>query len=402
MTTTYRYSAVTADGRTVTGKTKGTSIHSVASTLVDQGLEVSSVKAKRNIAKLEITPYKADRADVMHFSRQLSAFIRAGVPIADAIDMLQEEMKDKVLRGVLLDMSESLRRGDSLASAIAPHSDVFPPFYVSVLKSVELTGQLDVVLDQLSLYIERDLEARRKIKSALAYPVMVMALSFMTVGVMAGFVLPRFATFFDSFDAELPLPTRMLLGITDIFTTWWWAMALVVFGFVFVMLTFGRTPRGRKMKHGFVLRVPMVGVVVRYAVIERFCRILSSMVKAGVPLPDALRLASDGSNNALFEEGLTKAREEMIQGKGLSQPIADTQLFPAAVTQMLAVGENTGTLDGQLESMALYYEKELEYKLKALTTMFEPMTILFMAGVVGFVAVALVSAMYGVFNQVEV
>ncbi|MDP1794357.1 MAG: type II secretion system F family protein [Acidimicrobiales bacterium] len=402
MTTTYRYSALTADGRTVTGKTKGTSIHSVASTLVDQGLEVQGVRAKRNLAKLEITPYKADRADVMHFSRQLSAFIKAGVPIADAIDMLQGEMKDKVLRGVLTDMGESLRRGDSLAAAIGPHSDVFPPFYVSVLRSVELTGQLDIVLDQLSQYIERDLEARRKIKSALAYPVMVMGLSLMTVGIMAGFVLPRFATFFESFDAELPLPTRILLGFTGFFTAWWWAMALAVFGFVFVMLTFGRTPRGRKLKHWVALRIPMVGVVVRYAVIERFCRILCSMVKAGVPLPDALRLASDGSNNAIFEEGINKAREEMIQGKGLSQPIADTNLFPAAVTQMLAVGENTGTLDGQLESMASYYEKELEYKLKALTTMFEPMTILFMAGVVGFVAVALVSAMYGVFGQVEV
>ncbi len=402
MTTTYRYSAVTADGRNITGKTKGTSIHSVASTLVDQGLEVQGVRAKRNWAKLEITPYKADRADVMHFSRQLSAFIRAGVPIADAIDLIQGEMKDKVLSGVLADMSESLRRGDSLAAAISPHSDVFPPFYVSVLRSVELTGQLDVVLDQLSQYIERDLEARRKIKSALAYPVMVMALSLMTVGIMAGFVLPRFKTFFDGFDAELPLPTRMLLGFTDIFTTWWWAMGLFALGFTTVMLTFGRTPRGRKMKHGFLLKVPLVGVVVRYAVVERFCRILCSMVKAGVPLPDSLRLASDGCNNAIFEQGINRAREEMIEGKGLAQPIADTNLFPAAVTQMLAVGENTGTLDDQLESMASYYEKELEYKLKQLTTMFEPLTILFMAGMVGFVAVALVSAMYGIFNQVEV
>lgn len=402
MTTTYRYSALTADGRTITGKTKGTSIHSVASTLVDQGLEVQGVRAKRNILKLEITPYKAERADVMHFSRQLSAFIKAGVPIADAIDILQEEMKDKILRGVLSDMSESLRRGDSLAAAISPHSDVFPPFYVSVLRSVELTGQLDVVLDQLSQYIERDLEARRKIKSALAYPVMVMALSVATVGIMAGFVLPRFKTFFSEFDAELPLPTRMLLGFTDIFTTWWWAMGLFILSFVTLMVTFGRTPRGRRIRHGVVLKIPLVGVVVRYAVVERFCRILCSMVKAGVPLPDALRLAADGCNNAIFELGLTRAREQMMEGQGLADPIAQTGLFPGAVTQMLAVGENTGTLDEQLESMAAYYDKELEYKLKQLTTMFEPLTILFMAGVVGFVAVALVSAMYGIFNQVEV
>lgn len=402
MTTTYRYSAITADGRNITGKTKGTSIHSVASTLVDQGLEVQGVRAARNLAKLEITPYKADRADVMHFSRQLSAFIKAGVPIADAIDMLQAEMKDKVLRGVLVDMSESLRRGDSLASAIAPHSEVFPPFYVSVLKSVELTGQLDVVLDQLSQYIERDLEARRKIKSALAYPVMVMGLAVLVVVVMATFVLPRFKAFFDDFDAELPLPTRMLLGFTDLFAQWWWLIVTLMVIFVVTQLTYGRTASGRRLRHKVILNLWLVGPVVRYAVIERFCRILSSMVKAGVPLPDALRLASDGSNNAVFEEGINTAREQMIEGQGLAGPIAQTKLFPAAVVQMLAVGENTGTLDGQLESMASYYEKELEYKLKNLTTMFEPITIAAVAGIVGFVAVALVSAMYGIFGQVEI
>lgn len=402
MTTTYRYSALTADGRTITGKTKGNSIHSVASTLVDQGLEVQGVRAKRNLAKLEITPYKADRADVMHFSRQLSAFIRAGVPIADAIDMLQAEMKDKVLRGVLLDMGESLRRGDSLASAISPHSDVFPPFYVSVLRSVELTGQLDLVLDQLSQYLERDLEARRKIKSALAYPVMVMGLSVIVVVILATFVLPRFKDFFKEFDAKLPLPTRMLLGFTDLFTQWWWLLAGLIVSFVGLMLTYGRTRSGRRLRHGTMLKVPLVGPVVRYAVVERFCRILCSMVKAGVPLPDALRLASDGANNAIFETALMEAREKMIQGEGLANPIAETKLFPAAVVQMLAVGENTGTLDSQLESMALYYEKELEYKLKNLTTMFEPITIAAVAGIVGFVAVALVSAMYGIFGQVKV
>jgi type IV pilus assembly protein PilC len=151
-----------------------------------------------------------------------------------------------------------------------------------------------------------------------------------------------------------------------------------------------------------MLKIPMVGPVVQYAVVERFCRILYSMVTAGVPLPEALRLAADGSNNVIYEKAIMEARDAMMQGQGLAEPIAETKLFPAAVTQMLAVGENTGTLDGQLESMAAFYELELEYKLKNLTTMFEPMAIFFVAGIVGFVAVALVSAMYGIFNQVDV
>jgi type IV pilus assembly protein PilC len=398
----FRYSAVTADGKLVTGSLKGPSIHGVASQLVDRGLEVRGVRAARNPLKFEITAVKADRADVMHFSRQLSAFIKAGVPIADAIEMLQAEMKDKVLKGVLADMVEAIRRGDSLANAIAPHTDAFPPFYVSVLKSVELTGKLDTVLDQLSQYLERDLEARRKIKAALAYPVMVMGMSFMTVGIMAGFVLPRFKSFFEEFDAKLPLPTRMLLGFTDFTTTYWWAILAAMVGIIALFMTVGRTPAGRTLKSTVMLKLPFVGPVVQYAVVERFCRILSSMVSAGVPLPESLRLAADGSNNIIYERAIMVARDAMIEGQGLAGPIADTKLFPAAVTQMLAVGENTGTLDGQLESMAAFYEQELEYKLKNLTTMFEPAAILLMAGIVGFVAVALVSAMYGIFNQVDV
>lgn len=401
MATTFRYAAVRPDGKEVSGNIKGSSVHGVASLLVDQGLEIRSVRKRANPLKFEITAEKANRADVMHFSRQLSAFIKAGVPIADAIEMLHSEMKDKVLRGVLADMVEALRRGESLSSAIAPHTEAFPPFYVSVLKSVEMTGQLDVVLDQLSAYLERDLEARRKIKAALAYPIMVMGLSVVTIGIMAGFVLPRFKTFFQEFDAKLPLPTRMLLAFTDFTTTYWWAILGFFVLCAVAWFTAGKTERGRKAKHGGVLKIPMVGVVVQYAVVERFCRILNSMVNAGVPLPEALRLAADGANNIVYKRAIMTAREQMMEGQGLSGPIAASKLFPAAVTQMLAVGENTGTLDSQLASMSAFYEQELEYKLKNLTTMFEPITIAFVAGIVGFVAVALVSAMYGVFGQVK-
>jgi type IV pilus assembly protein PilC len=398
----FLYSALTADGQQVTGAMEGASIHQVAASLFDQGLDVRGVRTRRNPLKFEITSEKAKRAEVMHFSRQLSAFIRAGVPIADAMEILQAETKDKVLKRVLADMIESLRRGDSLSAAVAPHSEAFPPFYVSVLRSVELTGQLDLVLDQLSQYLERDLEARRKIKAALAYPAMVMLMSLMTVGIMAGFVLPKFKVFFDSLDAKLPLPTRILLGGTGILTTWWWALLMAVVLGIAGLLTLARTPFGRRMKDGTMLKLPAVGVVVRFAVVERFCRILSSMVQAGVPLPDALRLAADGTNNVYYEDALMTARESMIEGQGLADPIAHTGLFPGAVTQMLKVGENTGTLDEQLESMAAYYEKELEYKLKNLTTLFEPIAILAMGLLVGFVAVALVSAMYGIYQQVNV
>src|SRR5206468_8377964 len=158
---------------------------------------------------------------VMHFSRQLGAFVRAGIPLPEAIDTLGEETGDKVLKKVLPSMSEGLRRGESLSTAIAPYADAFPPFYVSVLRSVELTGRLDQVLEQLSEYLERDLEARRKLKAAVSYPLIVCGLAVVVVVIMATFVLPRFKTFFEGFHAKLPLPTRMLLSVTNFLSTWW-------------------------------------------------------------------------------------------------------------------------------------------------------------------------------------
>jgi type IV pilus assembly protein PilC len=315
---------------------------------------------------------------------------------------LADEANDKVLKPVLVDLAEGLRRGESISAAIAPHSDAFPRFYVSVLRSVEVTGDLDQVLDQLADYVERDLEARRKLKSALAYPSIVMAMSVVTVGILAGFVLPRFKTFFDGLNAELPLPTRILLGMTNFLTDWWLVMFGVLVACVAFLIAALRTDRGRHARDRFLLRVPVLGGVVRYAVVERFCRILSSVVEAGVPLPVALQLASEGSQNVVFQKALTEAREAMLEGEGLAGPIAATGLFPGSVTRMLRVGENTGSLDAQLASMASYFEKELEHKLKNLTTLFEPIAIVTMGLIVGFVAIALVSAMYGIFNQVKV
>jgi len=273
---------------------------------------------------------------------------------------------------------------------------------MSVLRSAEATGELDVVLRQLALYIERDMEAKRQIRSALVYPGLVTLLAIVTVVVMTVFVLPRFETFFESFDAELPLPTRMLLNTTGFLTTWWVLIVGSLVALVIAVMGGVRTGGGRLLKDRFLLRVPVLGDVVRFSVIERFCRVLTAMLEAGVPIPEALRLASDGANNMVYERSLKVARTEMLEGDGISRPLTRTQLFPRTVTSMVRVGEETGTLDDQLKVVAAYYENELQYKLKKLTNLFEPLVVILVGVFVGFVAVALVSAMYGIFNQVDV
>ncbi|MER5867074.1 type II secretion system F family protein [Kitasatospora sp. NPDC002040] len=400
---TFKYVALGPDGRRATGELKGSSVDGVTDSLTRQGYDVQSVKAVgRSLLQLELTAEKVDLVELSNFSRQMAAFIRAGVPILDALEIIRAETRDRKLGRVIADVMDSLRFGEGFATAMSAHRRALPAFYVSVLRSAEATGELDLVMAQLGRYIERDVEARRSVRSALTYPALVMGLAVAVILVLVVFVLPRFKAFFESFHAELPLPTRILLGFTDFVAAWYPAL-LIGFAVLTAALLAGlRTERGRALRDRFLLAVPVLGDVVRFMVIERFCRILTSMIKAGVPVPEALGLAGAGANNLVYERSIGTARTEMLEGGGISRPIARTGLFPGAVTQMMRVGEETGTLDDQLENVSDFYEKELQHKLKRLTSLFEPTVVILVGVVVGFVAVALLSAIYGVYSQVGV
>jgi type IV pilus assembly protein PilC len=336
----------------------------------------------------------------MHFSRQLSVFVEAGIPIMEALEILSEETSDKLMKSVVLDMVSRLQSGDTFATAAAAHPEAFPRYYIAVLESAELTGTLDLVLRELAEYIERDMDARSQIISALIYPGVVFCMAIVTVVVLATFVLPKFTVFFASLNAKLPLPTRMLLGASAFVQKWWWAMAICMVLFAVAVVIVRRSSSGRAHLDALVLKVPVAGSVVQAAVVERVCRVLSSLVMAGVDLPRAMAVAAESASNAVYSAGLTIVREQMMEGDGLAQPISDSGLFPGAAKQMFRIGEETGTLDKQLETAAGYYHRELELKLKHFTSLFEPAIIIFMGLIVGFVAVALVSAMYGIYNQV--
>jgi type IV pilus assembly protein PilC len=303
---------------------------------------------------------------------------------------------------VLAEVCAALRDGETFAEAMAATPDIFPRYYIDILRSAELTGALDSVLDQLAGYIERDLDARRRLTSALTYPAIVMVMALGTVIVLTGFVLPRFTAFFKEFGAKLPVTTRMLIFMGDVMQQWWWAIVGGIVAAVIGFLMVVRTETGKRTRDKLLLRVWAVGSVVRFAILERFCRILAGMVRAGVTLPDAMAVASDTTGNRVFQLALVGARQRMIDGEGFAVPLDDTGLFPGVASQMLRVGEETGTLDTQLETASEFYAIELEYKLKRLTTLFEPIVIVATGLMVGFVAVALISAMYGIFRQVKV
>jgi type IV pilus assembly protein PilC len=398
--TRFRYIALADNGLEIKGEVDSISEVAARDVLLQRNLEVQRLnKARRRLSEINITKQRVKPTEIMHFSRQLGAFVRAGIPLADGLDVIAQGAGSKRWREILLTVREEIATGVQFSDALAPHQDVFPPYYLGIIKSAELTGRLDTALDQLSIYMERDFETRQKIKSALAYPAVVLALAVVVIAVLTIYVLPKFADFFKGLGATLPLSTRMLISLANFMKNWWFIPVAVLVASALIVFWLNKHSRGRRVRDRLLLRIPVVNQVVLYSVVERICRILAAMSQAAVPLPDAMAAAIQGANNTVFEAGLKQAQERMLEGEGLAQPISDTHLLPPAAVQMMRVGEDTGTLDQQLESASEYFSRELDYKLKRLTTLFEPAVIIVMGVIVGFVAISLVQAMYGIYNS---
>jgi type IV pilus assembly protein PilC len=397
----FAYAAIDATGAPIEGVTKADTIGAARALLVEQNLFPTKIEERRTALDFELTKEKVKKKELMHFTRQLAVFVKAGIPITDALVTIGDETEDVALRRALSYLVEELRNGGLFSVAAAGHPAVFPEYYVGILRSAELTGQLDVALESLADYLEREIETRAKVVQALSYPMVVMVMAMITVLILAGYVLPQFKPLFEELNADLPLPTRALLFFARFFSDLWFISA-GIFVVIAATLTFlFKHPTGRLWKDRLVLKIPVIKGIVDYAILERFCRILSAMLSAGVPLPDGLKTTTDATSNIVYRERLEVARAQMLEGQGFAQPLIDTGLFPGAAKQMFKVGEETGTLDEQLAVASIYFDRELESRIKKFTTMFEPIMIVFVGLVVGFVAVALVSAMYGVLNNTK-
>ncbi|MCA1721090.1 MAG: type II secretion system F family protein, partial [Actinobacteria bacterium] len=304
--TQFKYHATDPDGRKVSGRIDASSARTASSMLFERNLQPTRIKERRSIAQFEIVPGRVSKLELMYFSRQLAAFIRAGVPIQESLETLYESSDNPTMRRVITELTDSLSAGDNLATAIGAHPRVFPNFYRSIMRSAELTGALDRVLDQLSAYLERDVEAGRRIRQALTYPIVIMLLSIATVIILSAFVLPRFETLLNSVQTDPPLATRILLVSSRFMGNWWWLITAILLGGFLLVASAVRTSGGRSIGDRVLLHIPVLGDTVRMAVIERFCRILAAMVDAGVPLPDAMVVAAEASANTVYERAINQ------------------------------------------------------------------------------------------------
>ena len=325
----YQYVALEAGGSKVKGAVDAKSEDAVRVQLLRQNLEVQNVKRKRSLGNVDVTPQRVPMSEIMHFSRQMAAFVRGGIPIMDGVDVIAEGTNNKRFRKILLEINEELREGVPFADALANHTAILPPYYLGIIRTAELTGRLDTALEQLSGYIERDLEAKSKLKAALMYPAVVLLMSIVTVNILMIFVLPKFVDFFKDLGAELPLSTRMLMSVGEFSGKFWFVYPLVGLGLLVMFLWLQKSSAGNQVRDRALLRFPLVKDIVLYSVIERVCRVLGAMSKAGVPIPEGMKAASAASKNKVFEAKLQPAQERILEGEGLAEPIAATELFPA-------------------------------------------------------------------------
>jgi type IV pilus assembly protein PilC len=398
----FKYTAIDKLGNTVSGMLTASTAGIARLEVSGLGLQPVAIEQRKSLLEFEITRKKVKPHLVMSFSRQLGVFIRSGIPIIDALEIIENDTTDKLFKRTLAEMSAALQAGESFARTARAHPEAFPPYFIGMLESAELSGSLDSVLVQLADYMERDQEARKKITGALIYPMVVLCMAIVVVIVLAAFVLPKFKTFFSQLNAKLPLVTRMLLAMTNFITGHYSILIGAIVAVIVAAVATYRSKRGRAWLDSVVLRIPVAGDLVVHILIERICRILASMSETGVPLPDAMEVTSESVSNDVFKKGLDHVRAEMIEGRGLAEPVESSGIFPLAARQMIRVGEVTGTLEDQLHVAADYYERELDFKLKKFTALFEPIIIVFMGVIVGFVAIALISAMYGIYRQVNV
>jgi type IV pilus assembly protein PilC len=341
------------------------------------------------------------RIELVVFSRMMATFIRAGIPILDGLDVVRQQGVSAPFRRTLDDVAVQLRNGETLSAALTRHPRVFPRLYVDMIVAAEATGELDAILDQLARYLERADATARRIRQAMLYPAIVLCMAGVVVAILTIVVLPSFVSLFNDFEAELPLPTQIMMAIGSFGGSYGIQTLAVILGLIGVFMLVRDTRIVRRYRQRLILHVPVVGGLARLGIETRFARTLGILLRAGVPIARAFDIATAGTVNETYVKRLAPVRERLLSGEGIATPLAAAHLFGPLLIQMVKVGEETGTLDRYLDQAADFMDDELDYRTKQMVTVIEPMLILGVALVVGFVALSVVTPMYGILREIK-
>jgi type IV pilus assembly protein PilC len=400
----YAYKAYTERGQKREGRIEAAGTSDAEQALWLEGLKIVQLNpapAKKTMADYFPSLYQISRQDLILFTRQLATFVGAGVAMTRALTVIAEETASPLFKRVILTVLDDLERGQNLSESLVKHPKVFPSLYVDLIRVAELTGNLEATLKELAGYLRRDLNTVRRVRTAMIYPAVILVVATAVVIILVFFALPAFVKIFAEFRVKLPLSTRILIGIVAFTRAWGLLIGAVVAVLAGAIVVALRTQRGLYAKDQISLKLPIMGPIVLSAVLNRFSRTLAMVLKAGVPLGQTFDAVIAGTGNRVFQRGLGTVKEQMTGGEGFAGPLLRTHLFPPMLTQMVRVGEETGTLDTYLEQAADFYEEELDYRIRAMTSLIEPVMTVAVGLVVGFIAVSLISAMYGLVGALK-
>lgn len=399
----YQYTARTEDNRVVTGKLSASSEEAAVDMLAFSGYSVLNLKESvpflhSALLNTNVTS-GVSPMEVIMFSRQLALLLESGTDVVTCLELLEAQTENRHVRKILHEIVADIRGGSPLSEAMGRHPKVFSPLYHRLVSVGERTGNLEVVLRRAADYIERAYVTRKSVKNALTYPVVVIIVAIVVIAIMTMYVLPSFAFLYESFDAELPASTRALLAFTAWSQQYGLYVAIGLVGTAAAVFLYTRTPTGSSQWAKLMLTLPRIGRINLLNELSQGCRSLSLLYGSGLPLPDAMTLIIQGTGNKAMRQAYVDVQQAMIAGGGLSSPMKRNKLFLPLMVQMTAVGEETGNLDHTLSTVAESYETESDDKTKALIAMLTPTMTIIIGGIVGFIAVSMLSAMYSIFGQ---
>ncbi|WP_454192041.1 type II secretion system F family protein [Paenibacillus sp. Marseille-Q7038] len=397
----FEYVVKTNRGKQLRGKLGATDKKTAMEELRKRDVTVFSLEeTKQTILQMDI--YIGNPVKPIHFiiyCRQFATLIRAGVSIVDANQILTEQTESKPLKKALFDVNSSLLRGVSFSQAVQNHKRIFPPLFVSMIRAGEEAGDLEGTLDRLALYYEKQHSTTEKIKSALTYPLTVGIMAIAAVVYLLWAIVPQFVTMFESMDVELPIITQMVLMLSNSIQRQWYFWLLGVLLMIILYQVCKRTERGAYLLDYLKLKVPVFGKLNQKGSIAQFTRTLASLYASSVPVLQALTIVEDISGNKVIGKYIRSAADSLRQGKPLSEPLKKAWVFPPLVTQMIAIGEETGSLDQMLEKVADFYEMDVENTVDRMKSLLEPLLIAFLAGVVGIIVASIMLPMFSIYGN---
>ena len=398
----YEYEAMSRGGERVAGRIEADRSNIAAKQLKESGYYVTSIKEvqeKKDLGSVLKASGRVKTKDLTIFSHQFAAMIDAGISLVDALNILYEEAEHPKLKEVIREIQEDIETGSSLSDAMSRHPKVFPELYCQLVRAGETGGVLNTVLNQLAAHYDKQEEINGKVKSALYYPITILVIAVFVVIFLVVKIVPTFVGMFNSSGAALPLPTRILLGASDFLQTYWWALLLGIGGLLAIFYSYRQTPSGELQLDKLILKIPVIGNMMQKVILSRFSSTLAILLGSGVDLISSLNIVEDVVGNKVYANALVEARGQVREGVSFSRPLANMPIFPSILVQMVKIGEESGNLEMMLNKVSNFYDREVGNAVEASISLIEPLMIVFLAGVVGFIVISIVLPMFEMFQQ---